>query len=195
MISSSVWKKKLLDLVQEAPETVILAEDEASLYLQATLARVWAPRGRTPVVYASPCRRKTNFYGTLDLTTGEVITTRSDEMNAEATATHLRQVLEAVPDRPILLLWDRAPWHRGTAIRQLLSAHPRLEVMRFPVASPELNPQEQVWKATRQEVSHNHDRSTLDRLADSFEAHLKTARFPCSLLDRYGFTALRPMFT
>ncbi len=191
---SSVWKKKLLDIVQEAPETVILAEDEASLYLQATLRCVWAPRGRTPVVYACPSRKKTNFYGTLNLATGQVITTRSDEMNAETTALHLRQILVAVPDRPILLLWDRAPWHRGPAIRELLASHPRLEVMRFPVAAPELNPQERVWKATRKEVSHNHDRTKLDRLADSFEQHLKTTRFPCSLLDRYGFTAIRPMF-
>lgn len=174
---------------------MILAEDEASLYLQATLQRVWAPQGRTPVVYASPSRRKTNFYGTLNLSTGEVITMRSQEMNAEATARHLRQVLAAMPDRPVLLLWDRAPWHRGAAIRALLAEHPRLEVMPFPVASPEMNPQEQVWKATRAEVSHNHDQSKLDQLADSFEQHLKTTRFPCSLLDRYGFTALRPMFT
>lgn len=174
---------------------MILAEDEASLYLQATLQRLWAPRGRTPVVYASPSRKKTNFYGTLNLSTGEVITTRSGEMNAAATAAHLREVLEAVPGRPVLLLWDRAPWHRGASIRALLAEHPRLELMPFPVASPELNPQEQVWKATRQEVSHNHDRSKLGQLADSFEQHLKTTRFPCSLLDRYGFTAIRPMFT
>ena len=39
------------------------------------LQRVWAPRGQTPVVLASPSREKTNFYGTLDLSTGEVIAT------------------------------------------------------------------------------------------------------------------------
>ena len=44
-------------------ETVILAEDEASLYLQATTAAVWAPRGNTPVVHAHPGRDKVNFYG------------------------------------------------------------------------------------------------------------------------------------
>ena len=128
----------------------MLADDEASLYLQATLQRLWAPRGRTPVVQAWPSRKKTNFYGTLNLTTGEVIAMRSQEMNAETTAAHLREVLAAGPDRPILLLWDRAPWHRGAAIGQLLGEHPRLEWMRLPVASPELNPQERVWKATRE---------------------------------------------
>lgn len=131
----------------------------------------------------------------MNLSTGEVISTRSDEMNAEATAAHLRQVLAAIPDRPILLLWDRAPWHRGAALRQLLQEHSRLEVMRFPVAAPELNPQERVWKATRQEVSHNHDEARLDGLADRFERHLQRTRFPCSLLDRYGYTYIRSMFT
>jgi hypothetical protein len=32
--------KKLIDTVQDAPETVILAEDEATLYLQATTTAV-----------------------------------------------------------------------------------------------------------------------------------------------------------
>ena len=115
-------------------------------------------------------------------------------MNAKATARHLCQVLEAIPDRLILLLWDQAPWHRGTTIRQLLQGHPRLELMRFPVASPELNPQERVWKAAREEVSHNHDEATLSGLADQFERHLEATRFPCSLLERYGYTRIRPMF-
>ena len=173
---------------------VILAEDEASLYLQATTTRVWARQGQTPVVFASPSRQKTNFYGALNLSTGEVITRRSDEMNAAETASYLRQVLAAHPDRPILLLWDRAPWHRGAAIREVLEANPRLEVMPLPVAAPELNPQEHVWKATREEVSHNHDEHGLDALADAFEEHLKKTLFPCSLLDRHGYHSIRAMF-
>ena len=42
--------EKIVDLAQNAPKTVILAEDEASLYLQASLRRVWAPTGQTPVI-------------------------------------------------------------------------------------------------------------------------------------------------
>ena len=33
-----------MDIAQDSPETVILAEDEASLYLQATTKAVWAPK-------------------------------------------------------------------------------------------------------------------------------------------------------
>jgi transposase len=54
------------------------------------------------------------------------------------------------------MLWDRARWHGGEPVRQVLAAYSRLEVIKLPVAAPDLNPQEQVWKATRRAVSHNH---------------------------------------
>lgn len=173
---------------------MILAEDEAALYLQATTTAVWAPRGQTPVIRTHPGREKANFYGTLNLCTGEEIVTLTETMNAEATAQHLGQMLEALPDVPLLLLWDRAPWHSGPPIRNLLEANPRLEVMPFPVAAPELNPQEQVWKATRRAVSHNHALSRLPDLVEQFQRHLTSHTFDTSFLDRYGFNAICPMF-
>ncbi len=166
---------------------MILAEDEAALYLQATMQRVWAPRGQPPVVRADPGRAKTCFYGSLNLHTGQVLATPTPTMNAEATARHLAQILAAYPDVPILLLWDRAPWHRGTAIREVLTAHPRLEILYLPVAAPDLNPQEHVWKATRQAVSHNHTTPVLPDLADRFETHLTKTTFVTSFLQHRGF--------
>jgi transposase len=187
-------RKKLIDLLQDAPDTLILAEDEASLYLQATIHRVWAARGQPPLVRADPSRAKTAFYGTLNLHTGEVIATREPVMNAKASARHLQTVLDAFPDRPLLLLWDRAPWHNGATLRALLAANPRLDIMLLPVAAPDLNPQEHVWKATRRAISHNHLFPRLDDLADRFEVHLSSNTFECSFLDQYGYHALRPLF-
>ena len=173
---------------------MILAEDEASLYLQATMMAVWAPCGQTPVMRAHPGREKASFYGTLNLCTGEEIVTQAETMNAEATAKHLEQILETLPDVPILLLWDRAPWHSGPPIRALLESNPHLEVMPFPVATPELNPQEHVWKATRRAVSHNHAIPRLPDLVEQFQRHLTSHTFDSSFLDRYGFNAICPMF-
>ena len=147
---------------------MILLEDEASLYLQATTARVWAPRRQTPVARVDPGRDKVNFYGTLNPHTGREIVMRSEVMNSEATALYLEQILGSVPDVPILLLWDRGPWHFGQPVRDVLDANPRLETMLFPTASPELNPQEHVWKAARKAVSHNHLTLRLPDLADQF---------------------------
>jgi transposase len=173
---------------------VILAEDEATLYLQLTTMAVWAPRGQTPVVRAHPGREKVNFYGTLNLHTGQDIATQTLVMNAEASAQHLEQILDVIPDVPILLLWDRAPWHRGQPVRAVLEANPRLEILYFPVAAPELNPQEHVWKATRRAIGHNHTIPRLPDLADRFQQHLASSTFETSFLDRYGFNAICAMF-
>jgi transposase len=121
----------------------------------------WSPCGQTPIVRVGPGRRKAGFYGTLDLKTGHEIVTRSPVFNAEVSAEHLQQVLDTFPGRPILFFWDHAPWHRGEPIRSILAANPCLEIMEYPVAAPELNPQEQVWKQTRRAVSHNHITSKL----------------------------------
>ena len=164
------------------------------MYLQATTMAVWAPKGQTPVVRAHPGRDKACFYGSLNLLTGQDIVTQSPVMNAEASAQHLNQILEAIPGFPILLLWDRAPWHSGQPIQELLEANPRLEILRFPVAAPELNPQEHVWKAVRRAVSHNHSLRNLPELVDQIEKHLTTQTFESSFLDRYGVNVIRPMF-
>ena len=182
----------MIDIAQDAPDTVFVSEDEAWMYLQATTMAVWSPRGQTPVVRVDAGRSKVGFYGTLDLKTGTDIVTRTTTFSAEVSAAHLQQVLAAYPGRPILLFWDRAPWHRGEPIRQLLAANPRLQIIDYPVAAPDLNPQEQVWKQTRRAISHNHITPKLPKLADDFENYLRSHTFKSSFLDRYGFNLVCP---
>jgi transposase len=171
-----------------------LAADEASLYLQASLMRVWAPVGETPVVKVAANRDNTHFYGALNLASGEEVVWRSDLMTAQVSALFLHHLLQRYPDRPLLLLWDRAPWHRGEAIRAVLAANPRLEVLWFPPGCPELNPQEHVWKAAREAVSHNHSQTKPPQLAAAFEKHLTDNQFPCWLLEQHGYNLLCPKF-
>lgn len=164
------------------------------MYLQATTQKVWAVQGQPPSVRVDPSRCKTNFYGTLNLQTGEELVLRAEKLNSATTAFYLECVLETYPDVPILYFWDRAPWHRGPAIERVLQAHPRLEIIWYPVASPELNPQEQVWKAARRNVSHNHAHAQLNSLADQFVQYLSNTHFASTSLDSYGYNTIRAMF-
>ena len=125
---------------------------------------------------------------------GQEIAMRSDLMNAEISAQYLEMILEANPDLPIVLLWDRAPWHRGKSISKVLDDNPRLQIIFFPTASPNLNPQEHVWKAVRKQVSHNHLEARLPELADRFLNKLNSTIFKDTFLDRYGYTAICPLF-
>jgi len=181
-----------MDIAQDAPETVLLAEDEAWMYLQATTMSVYSPRGQTPISRVDPGRSKVGFYGTLNLQTGEEIMGRTLEFNSQTSAEHLQLILDTYPNLPILLFWDRATWHGGQAVRQLLEANPRLQIIKFPTAAPDLNPQEQVWKQTRRAVSHNHLVPKLPALADLFENHLRSTVFVSSFLDDLGFYLICP---
>ena len=102
--------------------------------------------------------------------------------------------MKANPHVPVILFWDRAPWHRGKAINQVLAENPRLEIIFFPTASPDLNPQEHVWKSVRKEVSHNHLEAKLPKLATRFLNQLNSGTFNSSFLDKYGYSAICPMF-
>ncbi len=119
---------------------------------------------------------------------------RSDLMNNEVSAQYLQMLLDTYPDVPILLFWDRAPWHRGPAITKLLGENPRLETIFFPPGSPELNPQEHVWKAVRKAISHNHTEKRLPELAEKFLTKLNSDTYKTTFLDKYGTIPILTMF-
>jgi transposase len=156
--------------------------------------RVWHPCGQTPLIHIAPNRDSTHFYGALNLQTGKETVMRSSTMNGATTVLFLIMLLTLYPIQPILLLWDRAPWHRSKLVKTFLYDNPRLEILWLPPAAPELNPQEHVWKATREAVSHNHALPKLDQLAHSFEAHLHNTTFPCSLLDLHNYSYICMLF-
>lgn len=165
------------------------------MYLQATTSFVWSAVGQTPIVRADPGRKQTHFYGALNLLSGKEVVLRSDIMSGEISAQFLLVLLENTPDDlPVVVFWDRARWHYGEEVEKVLSDNPRLEIIFFPTASPDLNPQEHVWKAARKAVSHNHSIVSLTAIADKFQNFLQSSSFSCSFLDRFGFTAVCPMF-
>ncbi len=84
--------------------------------------------------------------------------------------------------------------HRGSAIRAVLEANPRLEVLWLPPGWPELNRQEPVWQAARAALRHNHTRPKLPELAEALETHLIRKRFAGSLLEKPGYHRLCAMF-
>ena len=137
------------------PNAVILAMDQMSLSFRATLTRVGAVRGQTPVIRVSPQRHQGHFYGALDVRRGRDIAVLAPEQTTEVTADFVRWLLLLFSTQPILLLLDRAPWHHGPALDEMLAENPRLELLYFPPACPALNPQEHIWEPARDQLSHN----------------------------------------
>ena len=165
----------MTDFLQAHPDGVILAMDQMSLYFQATLTRVWSPIGQTPVIAVHPQRENVHFYGALNLGDGREIAFSASETTSEMTANFLMILLMLYP-QPILLLLDRAPWHYGE-VTTLIGQTDRLQVIYFPTACPELNPQEHVWERARDAISHNHTYRQFQPLIDDFETYLNDTLF------------------
>lgn len=174
----------MTEFVQDHPQGVILALDQMSAYLQASLTRVWSPIGQTPYAWVTPQRDCIHFYGALDVIRGQEVALSLPKLDSEATICFLEHVLACFPGRTILLLWDRAPWHQGQA-RQFVEAHPQFDMVYFPPGCPDLNPQEHVWKQTRQAVGHLWDYRHIGDLRQAFQAHLDNTLFRFDWIVKY----------
>lgn len=173
----------MTDFLQDHPNGVILALDQMKLYFQATLTRAWARVGQTPIVAVHPQRDCTYFYGALNLRDGREIALVAPEATAQMTANFLMILLMLYP-QPLLLLLDRAPWHFGE-VTTLLEQTERLQVLYFPPACPDLNPQEHVWEQAREAISHNHTYRLFQPLIDDFETYLNETLFSTNFMDAY----------
>lgn len=174
----------MTDFKLDHPDGVILALDQMSVYLRASLCRVWSPVGQTPVVRSTPQRDSLKFYGALNVETGTEIALSLPNMDGENTCHFLQHILICIPDVPILILWDRAPWHKGIA-REFVENHPRLAMIYFPPACPDLNPQEHVWKHTREVVGHLRDYPHLSYLRHAFQTFLERTQFCFQWIEKY----------
>ncbi len=173
----------MTDFLQDHPHGVILALDQMSLYFQATLTRVWSPIGQTPIVAVHPQREYTYFYGALNLRDGHEVALPALEATAEMTANFVIILLLLYP-QPILLLLDRASWHFGE-VTDLIEQTDRLQVLYFPPACPDLNPQEHVWERAREAISHNHTYRQFQPLIDDFETYLNNTLFSTNFMDAF----------
>lgn len=120
---------------------------------------VWYQRGREPIIEAKRKGESQNFYGALDMRTGKCSAMATDGQNSQTTIKFLKKLLKIYQNKKIFLIWDGAGWHKSKEIREFLSktnkGKARLELFNFPSYTPEFNPQEHVWKALRQNITHN----------------------------------------
>ena len=176
----------MTDFLQTHPDGVVLAVDQMSLYFQATMTRVWAPRGQTPTLRVATQREWAHFYGALNVITGHEIAETMSGQNGELTVQFVQHLQNCYPGRALLILWDRAQWHRGAIVRRFLEQQPLIETLHFPPGSPQFNPQEHVWGRTRAAVSHNHTHQDFAGLVQAFEQHLTQTRFQFDWIERFA---------
>ena len=151
-------------------------QDEVHFQIQTSVTAKWCKKGSSPKVKSFPGRQKVSYSGFVIPETGELFTSKPTTFNYETTIDSIRAFLKAKPvpeGKRYALVMDNAPWHKKTM--RLVSEESRseyadirekVEFVKLPPYSPDLNPIEQVWRITRKENTHNVFFSALSKLKD-----------------------------
>lgn len=174
----------ILDLLSEAnPNLMLLFADAAEVSLMPTITRCWTKIGQQQLILTPGVRAQKRWnWGAVNVVTGQTVHVVHKRRNNIG----FRRLLAAIaryfqlterPERQIVLFVDNDKAHDARMVRRLLSkyAH-RIRLEWLPPYSPELNPQEDIWRHMRRRVTHNHYFEQLDALlaaVDDFHQELE----------------------
>ncbi|MHA1369693.1 MAG: IS630 family transposase [Promethearchaeota archaeon] len=139
------------------PDDVLLFADECSVQQAPTCLKMWAPKGKTPVVKSPGGKKRQQIIGAMRPDTGEVRCVFAKDLKAPNFIRFLKHLIREYKDAgKIYLVIDNARSHHAKIVHKFLDAvSHKLEVLFLPSYSPELNPIEQFWKYIRYMVTHN----------------------------------------
>ena len=91
--------------------------DEAHIHQDADLGYGWAERGQRFWIASSSPRlsARVSFYGLYLYNEGQVRLWPYPRANGDHTIDVLRRLRAEAPERPLIVLWDGAPYHRAKA--------------------------------------------------------------------------------
>jgi hypothetical protein len=118
--------------------------DEHRLGLKPILRRVWARRGRRPVVAVRPRYEWLWVYGFVRPATGETWWLVLPRVSVAAMTTALAEFARAMgagAEKRIVLTLDQAGWHTSAKV----AVPDGITLVPLPARSPELQPAERLW--------------------------------------------------
>ncbi len=139
------------------------------------MARLWATKGSKPQIASAPSskpqiasapsRKSVAISGYVFPESGKLIVTKPTWFNFETVIQSLREFISVVNipfNTKIALVLDNAPWHKKAyrliveeELPEYADIRQKIELIRLPPYSPDLNPIEQCWRKARREVTHN----------------------------------------
>ena len=169
-------------------------QDEAELSLFPTLTRTWMLRGQQRKVRAPGIRPpKRHECAATDWRTGDICKVRAKKRNGETFCKLVEKCMarSAQRKRRVIIVTDGANFHKpekSKRVKELCQRYGRrLKLVYLPKYSPECMPMEKLWNDWRDNVTHNHDRDQINKLAaDSDGYFARCKRDPQRVLHTIG---------
>jgi transposase len=141
-----------------------------------TITRCWTPIGKQRVILTPGVRAAKRWnWGAVNPVTGETVSVIHRRRNSVGFRCLLAAISRAHdllshPERKVILFVDNDKAHQAKAVGHLLEKHGnQIQLEWLPPYSPELNPQEDIWRHMRRRVTHNHYFDQVDALLEAVE--------------------------
>jgi DDE superfamily endonuclease/Winged helix-turn helix len=154
----AAFRAELEELLVGWPEDwELLFVDEATVRRHPTLTAQWCLVEEVPEVPTGDDHAKVHVYGAVAPLTGRTHYHVSPVLGKGEFAQFLQHLVAYHPGKRLLVIHDRGEQHKGAPVEAVVrEANGRLVLKAQPAYSPELHPQERIWKWLRRVVTHNH---------------------------------------
>ena len=161
--AQAVFVAELEERLAEWPaDRELVFGDEATVRRHPTLTAQWCVGDDIPEVPTGDDHVTGPGYRAVALLTGLPHEHLSPELGKGELAQYLPHLLTCSPRRRFLVSHGRGEQHKGAPIEAIMrEAGDRLLLKPQPAYSPELNPQERIWKWLRRVVTHHHGFASL----------------------------------
>lgn len=143
------WKETEFPAIRREAAAVgatIWFADEAGIRSDYHAGTTWSPVGQTPVVKTTGARHAVNLVSAVTADGKLRFAAYEGRFTADSFIDFCKRLL-ADADGPVFLVVDGHPTHRAKKVKAFVeSTDGRLQIFTLPGYSPELNPDEWVWK-------------------------------------------------
>ena len=142
---------------------LLFVQDEGRFGRISTHKRAWAPPGIRPKSPRQIVRSYTYAYVAVSPISGKMTSLILPFANSDMMTIFLDHVSNEYPDHYILMLMDRAGWHRSNKLKN----YQNIQFIYQPSHSPELNPVEHIWEEVREKHFYNKAYHSLDEVENT----------------------------
>ena len=141
--------------------------DEARFGLHTEMRRLWALKGRRPVVTRQIKYEWDYLYGSVDVVSGQAHFCQIPSVNQRWDRVYLEDLAATDPDAIHVVIRDQAGFHLRDGDERLPE---RIRTINLPAYNPELNPCEQMWDMIKDRIGNQVFKTITDLRAATLPA-------------------------
>ncbi len=144
------WLKEVWPKIEEHRrkwQAMLYFQDESGVSLIPVLGKTWAKKGKTPKIKVTGNRGGFCVTSAISPAGRMVFRIENDTIHAKEHIDFLKQIMRQHPNRKIIVVEDNARPHIAGAVKDFVRENKnKIAVYYLPTYSPDLNPDEKVWK-------------------------------------------------